>query len=62
VKEIAVWRIPNQVRSPPDDEFIAFAMSGPEYAAFNEPRAADIRVFNKAGDPDRRTTRAKLRA
>jgi hypothetical protein len=49
VKEIAVWRIPNEPRSPPDDEFIACAMSGPEYADFNEPRAADIRVFNKGG-------------
>jgi hypothetical protein len=30
-----------------DDEFLTCALSSPEYAAFNEPRAADIRFFNK---------------
>jgi hypothetical protein len=49
VKEVAVWRISDEPRSPPDEEFPACAMSCPEYAAFNEPPAADIRVFNKGG-------------
>jgi len=49
VKQIAVWRFSGELRSPPDDEFPAYPMGRPEYAAFNEPRAADIRVFNKGG-------------